>query len=91
MLTPNLKEPSDLLNKLLREQHRAFHANHADHVADHLYNFCITALALRDHVFVALDYNADKKAAFHVRWRDDVVRIACSEIANTSKHAELRH
>ncbi len=53
MLTPTLGSPSDLLNKLDRELWRAFHHRHLSHKADHFYNFCVTALALKDHFFEA--------------------------------------
>ena len=90
MLAPTLQTPSDLLNKLLREQHRAFHAPHPSHVADHLYNFCVTALALRDHLFAFQSFDDVAKRQFHERWSEEPVRVACREIANTVKHAVLK-
>ena len=78
MLTPTLKQPSDLFNKLRREQHRAFHAQHPTHVADHLYNFCVTTLALRDHVFQALELDNKAQAGFHQLWNASPVRVASS-------------
>lgn len=90
MLTPTLRLPGDLVNKLLREEHRAIHAVHPAHLADHLYNFCVTALAVRDHLFVSLRMDAAAKEAFHGLWAAEPARVACREIANTMKHAVLR-
>jgi hypothetical protein len=90
MLTPTLKTPLDLLHKLQREQHRSFHAPHATHLADHLYNFCVTALGLRDHFFLAVDATKQYKEEFFELWAADPALRACSEIANTSKHGKLR-
>jgi hypothetical protein len=90
MLTPTLKTPLDLLHKLLREQHRAFHASHSTHLADHLYNFCVTALGLRDHFFLAVDATKQYKQEFFEQWSTDPALRACSEIANASKHGTLR-
>lgn len=39
MLAPALQNPSEMLNKLLREQHLAFHANHLTYIADHFHDF----------------------------------------------------
>lgn len=91
MLAPTLKRPSDLLNKLLREQHRAFHAEHPSHVADHLYNFCVTALALRDHVFEFCSLDSAARREFNDVWAENPAWVACREIANTMKHSVLRY
>lgn len=91
MLAPTLRDPSDLLNKLLREEKRLFLADHPKHVADHLYNFCVTSTALRDCVFEARGLLDDRaKAPFHKEWGRDPARVACSEIANIVKHTTLR-
>ena len=90
MLTPTLKTPLDLLHKLEREQHRAFHAPHATHLADHLYNFCVTALALRDYFFLAVNATKQYEQEFFELWSVDPALRACSEIANASKHGALR-
>jgi hypothetical protein len=90
MLAPTLASPLALLHKLVRERHRAFHATSALHLADSLYNFCITSLALRDHLFVALAYTREQKSAFHKEWHAVPALVACSEIANTAKHGVLR-
>jgi hypothetical protein len=90
MLTPTLHQPSDLFKKMLREQHRAFHAAHEVHVADHVYNFCITAIALRDHMLISLGMERLEQEKFHQLWSEDPARVACREIANTAKHAVLK-
>jgi hypothetical protein len=85
-----IRGPSDLLNKLIRTQHRAWHAQHSVHVADHLYDFCVTALALRDHVFVHQNLSEPEKKRFHNEWANDPNWAACRDIANAFKHLELR-
>ena len=47
VLNPSLRTPLDVLHKLEREMHRAFHHRNYVHKADHFYNFCITAHSLR--------------------------------------------
>lgn len=90
-LTPTLMSPSDLLCKLAREQYRAFHAQHPAHKADHLYNFCITALAIKDFIFEQLGItNRSHKQPYHDEWAKVRELVAATEIANTSKHLVLR-
>jgi hypothetical protein len=92
MLAPTLSDASDLLNKLNRELHRAIHHRHPLHKADHLYNFCITAHALRDYFFEAKGIVTDKakKAPYHKSWEKIPELVAAGEIANSAKHFVLR-
>jgi hypothetical protein len=85
-----IQGPSDLLKKLQRSQHRAWHARHPVHLADALYDFCVTALALRDHVFVLQDLDDGQRTAFHEEWAQDPEWAACRDIANAFKHLRLR-
>ena len=90
LLTPTLGVPSDLLLKLEREAYRAFHASHPTHTADHLYNFCVTALAVRDWLFVQLAWSNNQKQSFYNMWRGQPLLDACADIANASKHCDLK-
>lgn len=90
MLTPTLKDPIDLLHKLEREKYRAFHSQNPLHKADHLYNFCVTALSARDFLFESLGWNDNQKKQFFKTWNQEAACVACSEIANSSKHCYLR-
>lgn len=90
-LTPTLATPSDVLCKLHREQYRTFHSKHLTHKADHLYNFCITALAVKDFIFEYFHIVDDKeKQSYYDEWNKSPELIAATEIANTSKHCVLR-
>lgn len=90
-LTHTVSSPSDLLQKLERELWRAFHHNNRAHKADHFYNFCITALALKDHFFEwkGIVTKAAKQPHYDA-WSSIAELVAACEIANTSKHAVLR-
>lgn len=90
MLTPTLNGPSDLFLKLQRESYRTFHSTNPIHTADHLYNFCITALAVRDWYFVSMGWSNNKKEEFNNQLYNDPLLAACADIANSSKHCELR-
>jgi hypothetical protein len=91
VLTPSFQSPSDVLAKLQREGYRAFHWPHPIHKADALYNFCVTALAVRDHVLDALDLVSPEQKQPHLEaWAKSEILVAAGEIANTSKHATLR-
>ncbi|MCX5727182.1 MAG: hypothetical protein NT030_08515 [Candidatus Saganbacteria bacterium] len=90
-LAPTLKTPSDLLNKLAREQYRAFHSRHLLHKADHLYNYCVTASAMRDYIFEYFGITEKKlKEPFEKEWAKSIELVAAIEIANKSKHFILR-
>ena len=90
MLTPTLNTPIDLLHKLEREGHRAFHHRHLAHKADHFYNFCITAQALKECIFKKLGIleKADKQP-YHDEWSNISTLRAAAEIANEVKHWSL--
>lgn len=91
MLTPTLITPINVLHKLEREMHRAFHHEHDVHKADHLYNFCITALSLKDHVLKHLDVvSKQDKEPYYEEWSNALLLRAATEIANTAKHRVLK-
>jgi hypothetical protein len=89
-LTPTLRSPSDLLNKLERERYRLLHARNRQYKADHLYNFCITSNALRDFIVDALAMDAATKTQFCQEVTGSVDGKACTEIGNLAKHAALK-
>lgn len=90
MLLPNLNSPLEVLHKLERERYRTYHERNYVHKSDHFYNFCITALSLKDYVLQHLEKSKYKeKQPYYEMWaRVDCLR-AVSEIANLSKHCLL--
>ena len=91
MLTPTLLCTSDALAKLERERYRARRAKKPIDAGDHIYNFCITALAVRDYAFSYSALSQESRQAFHDKWSRQPHLAACSEIANSSKHCTLRN
>ena len=91
MLNPNLSEPLQVLHKLEREMHRAFHHQNYTHKSDHFFNFCITALSLKDYVlsYMGLTEDSDKQP-FHDEWAQEDYLRAATEIGNTVKHCGLK-
>lgn len=90
-LTPTIGSVSDLFGKLERELRRTFHHRNFTHKADHLYNFCVTAHAMKDHFFEAKNIIADsEKQPYNNIWNKFPELVAASEIANSVKHFVLR-
>lgn len=90
MLNPNLAEPLQVLHKLEREMHRAFHHQNHIHKSDHFFNFCITALSLKDFVLKYLNITSkQEKQPYYDAWSSVACLQAASEIANTVKHCQL--
>lgn len=90
-LRPTLATPLALLRKLEREQYRAFHERHPMHKADHFYNFCVTAHAMRDFVLEHLGYaGRSARAPFQRAWSSQPLLAAVGDVANASKHFTLR-
>jgi hypothetical protein len=82
---------SDLFSKLERELRRAFHHRNFTHKADHLYNFCVTAHAMKDHFFEAKNIiSSSEKQPYNEIWNEFPELVAASEIANSAKHFVLR-
>ena len=91
MLNPTLRAPLDVLHKLEREMHRAFHHGNYVHKADHFYNFCITAHSLKDAILAHVQITAElEKQTKYAEWNAHPLLKAATEIANTAKHFELR-
>lgn len=92
MLTPNLSDPLSIIHKLEREAHRAFHHRNYVHKSDHFYNFCVTALSLKDYIFFHLDITDVKdKQPYYDEWASVNCLKAATEIANASKHCNLNN
>ncbi|HOX99517.1 MAG TPA: hypothetical protein PLJ49_09995 [Smithella sp.] len=91
MLTPYLSNPIEVMHKMEREAYRAFHQKHIIHKADHFYNFCITALSMKDSI---LDYlgkiTESEQNSYYFEWSSQPCLIAVTEIANTAKHVSLK-
>ena len=90
-ITPALGSVSALYRKLERESYRAFHSNSAIHKADHFFNFCVTAHAMRDYCLEYLcKLTKSDKQPFHDAWNAVPSLVAAMEIANSAKHFVLR-
>ncbi len=97
-LTPTLDTIDQLYQKVRRESYRTFHSKDSIHKADHFYNFCITAHALRDYFLeykgwggdreTKREYRAERKKQ-HVEWDSNELLAAVREIANSAKHFSL--
>ena len=85
-LTPTLGSTLALYRKLERERYRAFHHRNRLHKADHFYNFCVTAHAMRDYY---IKETGTPKSEFHERLNRVRVLVAVRDIANSSKHFKL--
>ncbi len=67
------------------------HHQNKKHKADHFYNFCITALGMKDHFFEWKGVASDaKRQPYYDAWNRIPELSSASEIANTTKHAVLR-
>ena len=90
-LTPALNSIEALYRKLEREQYRAIHARNGIHKADHFFNFCVTAQSMRDFFLERTGHvTRSARAPFHTAWSANPLLRAVAEIANLSKHFQLR-
>ena len=90
-LAPTIRTVNGIFAKLEREARRAWQSDNPIDTADHFFNFCITAAALRDYFFERkhiLEYTAKKP--YHDLWDATPVMLATREVANTTKHRVLR-
>lgn len=91
MLTPYLSNPMEVMHKMEREAYRSFHQQHIIHKADHFYNFCITALSMKDSILEHLKKNTQtEQEPYYKEWSSQPCIIAAKEIANTAKHFVLK-
>jgi hypothetical protein len=90
-LTPTLVSPADVMAKLAREHARAVNGHESAVIADHLYNFCITSLAVRDHVSEHLGLIGDEqRRARWNAWKPPKEVLVAHAIGNSCKHLVLR-
>ena len=81
-----------LWRKAEREAYRSYHAQSKTHKADHFFNFCVTVHSLRDFFFEHSGiYDAPTKGHYHTRWNTEPLLVAVGDIANLSKHFQLRN
>jgi hypothetical protein len=88
-MIPAYSQPSDLYKKLFREARRAWLAKDFIEVSDHLFNFCVTCVSMRDWISKNLNYDNSQKDKYQKKWRNIGYFGACADIANTSKHFGL--
>ena len=81
---------SALWRKAERDAYRAFHAKSKAHKADHFLNFCITVHALRDFFLEAHNVPVAARDTYHDNWNAEPLLVAVKDIANLSKHFQLR-
>ena len=86
-----IRSVSAVWRKAEREAYRAFHAKSKEHKADHFFNFCVTAHSLRDY-FLEHRRLPDPVSVsdYHALWNGESQLVAVAEIANLSKHFQLR-
>ena len=91
-LAPTLHSIEKLFEKLKREAYRAYHAEKDFDKADHFYNFCITANAMRDYFFERMgmgDKKDRRRTLYTEEWKRNPFIAAAYDIANTAKHFNL--
>jgi len=74
------------LGKLFREARRVWVAEESIDASDHLFNFCITCLSLRDWVSKYLQLDNVAKDAYQKAWKANSYFSMCADIANELKH-----
>ena len=86
-----LNSANALWRKAEREAYRALHAKSREHKADHFYNFCVTAHSLRDFFFEQRNIpRGAVRDPYYAQWNAEPLLVAVEEIANLSKHFQLR-
>jgi len=86
---PVFNSPEDILEKLYREARRLWNAENHEQAADHLFNYCVTCVALRDWIIKHLELDNAKKDTFQKSWRKTEPFALCADIANSQKHFGL--
>lgn len=90
-LSPTLTTVADLYRKLERESRRTYGSTDPIAKADHFFNFCVTASAMRDYALEHLGkIHREDQQPFFDEWNAIPSLVASHEIANTSKHFALR-
>jgi hypothetical protein len=83
------EEPIDIYVKLVREGQRLWTSNNIDDKSDHLFNFCVTSLSLRDWCIKHLKLTGKQRSDFLDYHSADKYLKYCGDIANMSKHLTL--
>lgn len=84
------KVPKDLLAKLVRDGRKAhLCSTSAEEFCDNLFDFCITAHAIRDWCIKSLSLSGSAIQTFHDRCNKSNYLQYCRDIANTTKHFSL--
>jgi hypothetical protein len=82
-------KPFDIYRKLLREARRTWLSKDHTEASDHLFNFCVTCVSLRDWVIKHLNMDRTQKDSYRKEWRSIGYFGACADIANSAKHFGL--
>jgi hypothetical protein len=82
---------ADIALKLFREAGRAWKTTDQLDMADHLFNFCVTHVSLRDWMAKETNQNVSDNT-FSTSWRalGDNLFGVCADIANASKHFAIK-
>jgi len=90
-MKPVLNSVNALWRKAEPDAYRALHAKSKQHKADHFFNFCVTTHSLRDFFFEERGIpRGTARHAYYDQWNRDPHLVAVEEIANLSKHFQLR-
>jgi hypothetical protein len=81
----NISEPKDMLLKLIREGNRVTFEDDAENIADHFFNFSVTAHSIRDWCIKYKDLQAQKKT-LNQKWDKEPFLAVAKDIANSVKH-----
>lgn len=81
----NISEPKDMLLKLIREGNRVTFEDDSENIADHFFNFSVTAHSIRDWCIKYQDVQAQKKK-LNQTWDKEPFLAVAKDIANSVKH-----
>jgi hypothetical protein len=84
-LINNISEPKDMLLKLIREGNRITFEDDCENIADHFFNFSVTAHSLRDWCIKYLGAELNKKA-LNKQWDKEPYLAVAKDIANSVKN-----
>lgn len=76
--------------KLLREGKRTWRTSDIHDKSDHLFNFCVTSISLRDWCISYLELTGKDKDDFFNMHSKILPLKYCGDIANSSKHFKLK-
>lgn len=89
-LLPTLGTTQELFWKVEREFRRTVHAPNLVHKADHFYNFCVTAHALRQYFLKETDeWKTESGKKRESQWNQLDALCIIRDVANLTKHWRL--